>query len=355
MLTLIMDENFAGIAEIAKLAKVSTSVISNWRKRDQNFPVPISVLQSGPVFEINQIKKYLKRRNVQMATVIACINLKGGVGKTTTTIALAEFLTAEENKKVLVIDLDPQTNATTLLIGEEKWKELNRHGNTIATLFKDAFDPDNPKFELHRTLQKGVSNVSEARDLDLLPSSLDLIEIQDTIAGAPLGKFYAQNPIDILRRGIREIREDYDYILIDCPPNLGIITLNGLRIANGYVIPTIPDYLSTYGISQIYTRVSQFSDTIVEPILPLGVIANMYREQSTVHKNVLKQLSRDKNIPLFKTTIPMGNKISEAADVTVNYQRTIKQKYGGTQFYPLYKQLTEELLTKIENEILVNT
>ena len=78
-----------------------------------------------------------------MTHVFSTINLKGGVGKTTTTVALAEFLSAEMRKNVLVIDLDPQTNATVMMIGEEKWKKLNKNGHTIASLFNDALDPGN--------------------------------------------------------------------------------------------------------------------------------------------------------------------------------------------------------------------
>jgi chromosome partitioning protein len=104
---------------------------------------------------------------------------------------------------------------------------------------------------LKKTLQKKVSNVREVRSVDLLPSSLDLIDVQDRLATVPSGKFYAINPIDLLRRSVRDVLDDYDLVLIDCPPNLGIVTLNGLRLSNGYVIPTIPDILSTYGIPQI--------------------------------------------------------------------------------------------------------
>ena len=128
-----------------------------------------------------------------MAHVISIINLKGGVGKTTTTVALAEAFWAEMRKKVLVIDLDPQTNATITLIPERKWQELNQGGRTLAQLFKDALieEPNDKKFDLDSALQKGVSDVGywhAPYSLDLLPSSLDLIDVQDRLASMPAGK-----------------------------------------------------------------------------------------------------------------------------------------------------------------------
>src|SRR5262249_46858045 len=190
------------------------------------------------------------------------INLKGGVGKSTTTVAVGEMLAAEFRKRVLVIDLDPQTNATTMLIGEDKWKDLNESDWTLARLFKDALleDASERRFDLKHTLQKRVSNVKEVRTLDLLPSSLDLIEVQDRLGSMSSGRFYSDVPTDILRRATRPLLEEYDFVLIDCPPNLGIITLNGLRIASGYVITTIPDVLSTYRIPQIISRIKTFAD-----------------------------------------------------------------------------------------------
>lgn len=108
-----------------------------------------------------------------------------------------------------------------MLIGEDKWKELNQQEYTPARLFKDAIDPQNRRFNLEKTLQKRVSNVSEVTSLDLLPSSLDLIDTQDKLATMPMGQFYSDNPVDVLRKAIRPLMDDYDYILIDwselCP------------------------------------------------------------------------------------------------------------------------------------------
>jgi len=278
-----------------------------------------------------------------MATVISVINLKGGVGKTTTTVALAETISAEFGKNVLVIDLDPQTNATTMLIGEEKWRELNDQEYTLARLFKDALDPSNKKFDLQRTLQKRVSNVHDVRKVDLLPSSLDLIDVQDRIASMPSGQFYAENPIDILRKAVKPIIDEYDLVLIDCPPNLGIITLNGLRLSHGYIIPTIPDILSTYGIPQIIKRVREFSHAITETIEPFGIVISKFRAQSTVHQNVKRSLSKD--APVFNTVIPENNQIAGAAEFTP--VSTLRQKWGYGGQFDAYLALSKEVLERV--------
>jgi chromosome partitioning protein len=340
-----IDDELVGINEIAEIAHVSKQAVANWRVRASDFPQPIATLASGPVFRRSQIRAWLRKRKVPMAHVISTINLKGGVGKTTTTVALAETLSAEFRKRVLVIDLDPQTNATTMLIGEEKWRKLNDSGRTLARLFKDALEPNNKQFDFNTALQKSVSDVSAAQTIDLLPSSLDLIDVQDQLASAPSGKFYSVNPIELLWRAVKSKLDDYNIVIVDCPPNLGIITLNGLRISQGYIIPTIPDILSTYGIPQIVTRVKEFSDEIAEPIEPLGIIITKFQANSSVHANVLRSLQQGKDAPVFDTKIPQANQISSAAESTV-HSRTLMQKYGT--FAHDYRKLAKELLVKLE-------
>ena len=280
-----------------------------------------------------------------MAHVFSTINLKGGVGKTTTTVAMAEFMSGVMRKRVLVIDLDPQTNATVMLIGEEKWKQINDHGHTIARLFKDALEPDNRRFDYDATLQKNVSNVKEARSIDLLPSSLDLIDLQDRLATIPTGKFYAVNPTELLWRALKSHLDDYDVVIVDCPPNLGIITLNGLRISKWFVIPTIPDVLSTYGIPQILKRVKDFSTEIAEDIEPLGLVITKYQTNSTVHYNTRNQLVDKADPPVFETLIPQSNQSANAAEY--GGSRTLKQKWGYGGLAENYENLAEEVLARL--------
>ncbi|WP_342739908.1 ParA family protein [Bradyrhizobium sp. B117] len=344
------SEDLVGINEIAAMADVSRQAVANWRVRAPDFPQPVSELASGPIFRRSQIRAWLKRhkrKGKSMTHVISTINLKGGVAKTTTTVALAETFSANMGKRVLVIDLDPQTNATLMLIGEDKWFELNKKEQTLARLFKDAMDPNNRKFNLEATLQKRVSDVGAVRTVDLLPSSLDLIDVQDKLASAPAGKFYAANPIDLLWRAVKGKLEDYDLVIVDCPPNLGIITLNGLRISDGYIIPTIPDHLSTYGIPQIITRVRDFSEAISESIEPVGIVATKYQANSTVHNNVLKQLREDIELPdVMDTVIRQANSVAAAAEFQT-YSRTLKQKYGS-ELAGQYDDLAREIWSALE-------
>ncbi|MDI7742393.1 ParA family protein [Lysinibacillus fusiformis] len=282
-----------------------------------------------------------------MAIVIPTIHLKGGVAKTTMTVGLAEVMATEFNKKVLLIDLDPQTNATVMLIGDRNWQELNNNGYTLATLFEEALDPDDTKFILDKTLQTNVSNISSCKKLDLLPSSLDLINIQDVLAKMPTGPFYSDNPIEILKKAIRPIKYNYDYILIDCPPNMGIITLNGLRIANGYLIPTIPDVLSTYGIPYVVDRIDEFSNNMDIKIEALGIVVTKFKENSKVHKTTLGKLKKGMTQHVFSSIFKESNQVAMAADFNKQYA-TFKQKWDEDGQYNAFYNLGKEIIERYE-------
>ena len=153
--------------------------------------------------------------------------------------------------------------------------------------------------------------------------------------------------IDLLRLAVKSTLDDYDIVLVDCPPNLGIITLNGLRISEGYMIPTVPDVLSTYGIPQIVKRVSSFSREIAENIEPLGIVITKYQENSTIHVNVSRQLRAQNDPPVFETIIRQANQIAAAAEFQSG-RRTLKQKYGYGDLAERYTDLAREFLGKLE-------
>ena len=161
-------------------------------------------------------------------------------------------------------------------------------GHTLATLFEDALeeDPTKRKFDLDSTLIKSASGVVDDYGAPPRARRPPAVEPRpDRRAGPPrrnderAGSTPTSRPTSSAGLSARVI-DEYDWVLIDCPPNLGIITLNGLRISDGFVIPTIPDHLSTYGIPQILTRAAAFAENIGEPIEPLGVIISKFRDQS---------------------------------------------------------------------------
>jgi chromosome partitioning protein len=293
-----------------------------------------------------------------MTKVVSIINLKGGVAKTTTTIQLAECLVSQYGKKVLVIDLDPQTNATISLISEARWEALDNKNETLFHLFNDKLEKTN-KFNINKALQKSVSNLNLPQ-LDLLSSSIKFIDIQDRINGIAEKTGYSTNPMEVIKNEVTPILKNYDYILIDCPPNLGFITRNGIEISDYYLIPTIPDTLSTYGIPQIIKTINQFTIERHLKIKCLGLVITKFDSRSESHSRGKRDLpTRFKKIfddlgipaaPIFKTVIPQANAISEAMEFS-NGQNGFKSKYGKTKSGDRYLyQYVEDLAKEfIEN------
>ncbi|TAE56523.1 MAG: ParA family protein [Nostocales cyanobacterium] len=286
------------------------------------------------------------------AKVVSLINLKGGVAKTTTTVQLAECLASQFSKNVLVIDLDPQTNATIALIGEEKWDELDRKKQTVFQMFKDKIDKT-AYFQVQQAIQKGVSNLN-LNTLSLLPSSIKLIDIQDRLHEIPLNTSYKIAPMEVLKHYIKPYLNNYDYVLIDCPPNLGNITQNGIEISDYFLIPTIPDKLSTYGVPQIIKSIYTFARERHLNIKCLGLIITKYQKTSTRHNNVkdyelptrfkesFRRLSLDP-APIFNTFIPQANQITDAMDFEMELG-TFKQKYGYGDLNKYVIEMTREFI-----------
>ncbi len=343
--------NLVGLAEIADIAGVSKQAVSNWRMRYDDFPRPIQNLQSGPVWERERIEAWVKIFKGEETHVLSFINLKGGVGKTTTAVAVAEMLAHEEHKHVLLIDLDPQTNATVTLISEDKWAEMDNDGRTIAQLFEDRLNPHNaPKFDIENAIARGVSTINDGiARLDLLPSSIRLIDLQDRIPMIALSGNFTANPLEILRSAIQPVIDRYDYIIIDCPPSLGTVTKNGLRISTGYVIPTIPDIVSTWGIHQIVDNVARFAQDTGLRIPPLGIVATKV-QRNNLHDRIIADLTA-KRLDRFRkpgglpqppllSVIPQTTVVARGADVSADI-RTLKGKYGDA--YNALHGLTQEI------------
>ncbi len=346
------EDNLVGIAEIAKFAGVSKQAVSNWRMRYDHFPRPMQNLQSGPVWDKEKVEYWVKGFKGEETHVLSFINLKGGVGKTTTAVAVAEFLAQDERKHVLLVDLDPQTNATVTLISEEQWDEMDNSGRTVAQLFADKINPhEPPKFDIEKAIARRVSTINDGiARLDLLPSSIRLIDLQDRIPMIALSGNFTSNPLEILKAGLLPIIDRYDYIIIDCPPSLGTVTKNGLRISTDYVIPTIPDIVSTWGIYQIVDNIDRFSKDIGREIPALGIVATKV-QANNLHSRIIDDLRAQRlgrfgessslpQPPLLGTSIPQTVQVARGADVDADI-RTFKGKYGSA--YNSLKKLSQEI------------
>lgn len=250
---------------------------------------------------------------------------------------------------MLLIDLDSQINLTTMMISEGRWFELNTNGRTLATLFADAVNGSS-NFDLDSAVERNVSPVKRVTTVDLLASSLDLIEIQEELSAIRVEGRSAGGAVGYLADAIAPIRDFYDFVLIDCPPNIGPVTLNGLAAADAYIIPTIPDHLSTYGIPQIQNRVRKFSSEIGREITELGVVITKFKSNSAVHRSTTRRLRRD---PTIQHVLP--NYINEANSIAASAEfvayGTLKSKYGNQGQFDQFRGLTTDVMTEAQEKL----
>lgn len=282
-----------------------------------------------------------------MTKVVSFINLKGGVGKTTVTVNVAATLAKKHKKRVLVIDLDPQTNATVSLIPQTVWQQRNDVAKqTLYHIFNDLLN-DKKDFDINKAIIKGVSDIDT---LDLLPSSLQLVEIQDSIPDMD-NKAYVSH-VDVLGNQLADVKKNYDYILIDCPPNLGAITLNGINISDYYVVPTVPDILSKIGINLILNRISDFKKKKRTcNILLGGIVFTKIDYRTDLHNSTMHELRvGDLSNYIFSNELPQRISIAEAPmdSLPFNMSPKAKSKRDWRQTNQLIEDVTSEFILRCQ-------
>lgn len=256
--------------------------------------------------------------------VISISNQKGGVAKTTTVLNLGYTL-SELGYKVLLVDIDPQSNLT-MCLGVDKPDELE---TTICHPIMSVIDnkklPDKDKYIL--TIDK----------IDLIPCSIELSAIESFKLAS------AMNRESVLKRILANVKDDYDYIIIDTMPSLGLLTVNALAACDSVIITATPQYLSVKGLEMLHGTIKQAREQINPAIAIEGILLTMCDTRTILFKEVyaIIQEACEKQIRIFKNVIPVSVKVGEAN----LYGRSLIEYQPDNKVTAAYKAFTKELVS----------
>lgn len=256
-----------------------------------------------------------------MGRIIAVANQKGGVGKTTTTINLSACL-AEQGQKVLVIDVDPQGNTTSGL-GIDK----NNTENTVYELMLGEASIDD-------CIYKSVMD-----DLDVIPSNVNL-------AGAEIDLIDIDDREYILKKIVNSLKQKYDFILLDCPPSLSMLTVNAMTAANTVLVPIQCEYYALEGLSQLIRTINLVKQKLNPELEIEGVVFTMYDARTNLSLQVVENVKANLKQTVYKTIIPRNIRLAEAPShgLPINLYDS---KSAGAESYRL---LAEEVIHRGEDE-----
>ncbi len=275
------------------------------------------------------------------ATVISLLNMNGGVGKTTVAVNLAANLARDHGKKVLLVDLDPQTNASLSLMPEKAWTKWAADHGTMADIFEVAGEGKRSKSDdLHKFKDCIIHDVvPEIPGLDLIPSHLKLTFLDLDLASRPGRE-------RILARKLEKVVEAYDIIVCDCPPNLQTATQNALYASDYFLVPMQPDFLSSVGLGLLLDRLDYLKSELEFKIKCLGVVFTRVRRHVTFHQETMERLPGEKafkKLYFFTTVIPENIAISEAPMAAQPIALYDHASTGAEAFQQLAKEVVARL------------
>lgn len=255
-----------------------------------------------------------------MGRIIAVANQKGGVGKTTTAINLSSCL-AEKGKKVLAVDMDPQGNMTSGL-GVDK----NSVENTIYDLIIGESSID-------EVLKKDIM-----KNLDIIPANIDL-------SAAEIELIDVEDKEYIVKNVIKDIKDNYDYIIIDCPPSLSMLTINAMTTATSVLVPIQCEYYALEGLSQLIHTVDLVRDRLNPELEIEGVVFTMYDARTNLSLQVVENVKDNLHQNIYKTIIPRNIRLAEAPSYGVPINEYDPKSAGSES----YMRLAEEVINR-END-----
>lgn len=252
-----------------------------------------------------------------MGKIIAFSNQKGGVGKTTTCVNMAAFL-ASKGYKILLVDFDPQGNATSGL------------GFAKSDIKQSAYNVIIDEVPAAATALK-----TQTENLDILPSSIDL-------AGAEVELVYIKDREHALKKALQGVVQSYDYVLIDCPPSLGLLTINALSAANTVIIPIQSEYYALEGLSQLMNSIKLVTRHLNADLKIEGVVLTMNDKRAIISRQITDEIRKYFGKKVYETIIPRNIRLSEAPSHGVPIMIHDNKCVGAKA----YLALTEEFLSK---------
>jgi len=267
--------------------------------------------------------------------------MKGGVGKTTTVVEIGTILARDHGKSVLIIDLDPQTNATFSFMGIEDWEALKDNA-TIADVLgmNSSYSSRDRDYDINQAIVKNVKGIN---GLDLIPSHIELTFLDLDLSGQAGREIILQNQLT-------KCDAEYDFILIDCPPNLTLAPQNALVVSDHIIVPVTPEFYPSIGLPLLINRVSELKRRLPNcNVEILGVVFTKVKRNTNNHIRLMDEIRRtcqELEIEALQTVIPDTVRISEAA-----YDNTpARLKNPESDGVLAYRNLVSELLLTVDGD-----